>query len=82
MLIFIQWEAFTLGRSPVAPDSGVDVVVADQFPQAANLEVAHGPGSRYLVQRWGDGTFCDKSGKPREVEVQVSSLPPPPGTVQ
>ena len=48
------------------------MVVADQLPRAANLEVAHGPGSRYLVQRWGDGTFCDKTGKPREVEVQVS----------
>jgi len=65
-----QWEAFTLGRSPVAPDSRADVVVADQLPRAATLEVAHGPGSRYLVQRWGDGTFCDKTGKPREVEVQ------------
>jgi len=65
-----QWEAFTLGRSPVAPDSRADVVVADQLPRAANLEVAHGPGSRYLVQRWGDGTFCDKTGQPREVEVQ------------
>ncbi|KAG9318802.1 hypothetical protein JVU11DRAFT_903 [Chiua virens] len=67
-----QWEAFTLGRSPVAPEGGADVVVADQLPQAANLEVAHGPGSRYLVQRWGDGTFCDKTGRPREVEVQAS----------
>lgn len=47
-------------------------MVADQLPQAANLQVAHGPGSRYLVQRWGDGTFCDKTGKPREVEVQAS----------
>jgi protein OS-9 len=27
--------------------------------------------SRYLVQHWKDGTKCDKSGKPREVEVQV-----------
>lgn len=72
LLRFVQWEAFTLGRSPVAPDSRADVVVADQFPRGANLEVAHGPGSRYLVQRWGDGTFCDKTGKPREVEVQAS----------
>ncbi|KAF8447586.1 hypothetical protein L210DRAFT_958266 [Boletus edulis BED1] len=65
-----QWEAFTLGRSPVAQDDRADVVVADQLHHATNLEVAHGPGSRYLVQRWGDGTFCDKTGKPREVEVQ------------
>ncbi|KIJ68993.1 hypothetical protein HYDPIDRAFT_23859 [Hydnomerulius pinastri MD-312] len=65
-----EWEAFTLGRAPLTPEASADVVVADQFPQAANLEVAHGPGSRYLVQRWGDGTFCEKTGKPREVEVQ------------
>ena len=38
-----------------------------------NLELARGAGSRYLVQRWGDGTFCDKMGRKREVEIQVSS---------
>ncbi|KIJ16810.1 hypothetical protein PAXINDRAFT_98609 [Paxillus involutus ATCC 200175] len=65
-----RWDAFTLGRAPTAPENSADVVVAVQPPQAANLEVAHVPGSRYLVQRWGDGTFCDKTGKPREVEVQ------------
>ncbi|KAF9227518.1 hypothetical protein BS17DRAFT_877747 [Gyrodon lividus] len=65
-----EWEAFTLGRAPITPESRAGVVVADQPSQVANLEVAHGPGSRYLVQRWGDGTFCDKTGKPREVEVQ------------
>lgn len=72
----MQWESFTLGRSPVATDGSADVVVADQLAHAANLEVAHGPGARYLVQRWGDGTFCDKTGKPREVEVQASWLDP------
>lgn len=30
-----------------------------------------GPASRYLVQHWRDGTPCDKTGRPREVEVQV-----------
>ena len=30
-----------------------------------------GPSTRYLVQRWSDGTPCDKTGRPREVEVQV-----------
>ncbi|WWC86782.1 uncharacterized protein L201_001661 [Kwoniella dendrophila CBS 6074] len=28
-------------------------------------------GSRYLVQRWTHGTRCDKTGKPREVEIQI-----------
>ncbi|KAG2041710.1 hypothetical protein BDR03DRAFT_990735 [Suillus americanus] len=65
-----EWEAFTLGRAPSAHDPGVDVAVTDRHAQVGHLEVAHGPGSRYLVQRWGDGTFCDKTGKPREVEVQ------------
>jgi protein OS-9 len=65
-----EWEAFTLGRSPSAQDPGADVAVTDRHAQVGHLEVAHGPGSRYLVQRWGDGTFCDKTGKPREVEVQ------------
>ncbi|WVW78308.1 hypothetical protein I302_100262 [Kwoniella bestiolae CBS 10118] len=27
--------------------------------------------SRYLVQKWSYGTRCDKTGKPREVEVQI-----------
>ncbi|WWC59607.1 uncharacterized protein I303_102165 [Kwoniella dejecticola CBS 10117] len=27
--------------------------------------------SRYLIQRWSYGTRCDKTGKPREVEVQI-----------
>ncbi|KIR33076.1 protein OS-9 [Cryptococcus deuterogattii MMRL2647] len=30
-----------------------------------------GASSRYLVQRWSDGTKCDKTGRPREIEVQV-----------
>lgn len=45
--------------------------MAELNAQAANLELAKTAGSRYLVQRWGDGTLCDKTGQPREVEVQV-----------
>ena len=45
--------------------------MADHGALAANLELARGAGSRYLVQRWGDGTLCDKTGKLREIEVQV-----------
>ncbi|OAX43539.1 hypothetical protein K503DRAFT_765756 [Rhizopogon vinicolor AM-OR11-026] len=65
-----EWESFTLGRAPSVGEPGADIVTTDHHAQVANLEVAHGPGSRYLVQRWGDGTFCEKTGKPREVEVQ------------
>ncbi|KAK7014933.1 PRKCSH domain-containing protein [Favolaschia claudopus] len=63
-----DWEAYTLGRAPPAP--GADLTIAQQDALAHNLELARNAGSRYLVQRWGDGTLCDKNGKPREVEVQ------------
>ncbi|KAF5315877.1 hypothetical protein D9611_004616 [Ephemerocybe angulata] len=66
-----DWESYTLGRAPrSAEDAGADLTVAERNAQAANLELARNAGSRYLVQRWGDGTICDKTGKPREVEVQ------------
>ncbi|KAJ7709999.1 hypothetical protein B0H17DRAFT_915783 [Mycena rosella] len=65
-----DWESYTLGRAPPTPEPGADLTVAQQDALAANLELARSAGSRYLVQRWGDGTVCDKSGKPREVEVQ------------
>ena len=65
-----QWESFTLGRSPTA-DLTSDLVATDETALAQNLEVARGARERYLVQRWGDGTICDKTGRQREIEVQV-----------
>ncbi|KAF8797944.1 hypothetical protein BYT27DRAFT_7178207 [Phlegmacium glaucopus] len=65
-----EWESYTLGRAPANSEPGVDLTVAEQNARAANLELARSAGSRYLVQRWGDGTICDKTGKSREVEVQ------------
>lgn len=38
---------------------------------ANRLELARGAGHRYLNLHWGDGTVCDKTGKKREIEVQV-----------
>ncbi|WVQ98169.1 hypothetical protein IAU59_005291 [Kwoniella sp. CBS 9459] len=35
------------------------------------VSFGHGASSRYLVQRWSHGTRCDKTGRPREVEVQI-----------
>jgi len=64
-----DWEAYDLGRAP-EPDSSADLSRTDHGATAANLELARGVGSRYLVQRWGDGTTCDKTGKRREIEVQ------------
>jgi len=69
---FSQWEAYDLGRAP-EPGSDADVSMADHGALAANLELARGAGSRYLVQRWGDGSVCDKTGKRREIEVQVGT---------
>lgn len=65
-----EWESYTLGRAPRSPEPGADLTVAEQSAQAANLELARSAGSRYLVQKWTDGTICDKTGNPREVEVQ------------
>jgi protein OS-9 len=74
-------ESYTLGRAPPTPEPGVDLNLADLDAQAANLELARGAGSRYLVQRWGDGTICDKTGKEREVEVQFHCSMTMPDTI-
>lgn len=71
---FRQWEAYTLGKAPTNSDTGADLTVTDQNAHAAGLELVRNAGSHYLVQRWGDGTICDKTGKSREVEVQVRNL--------
>lgn len=66
-----EWEAYTLGQAPATtPESGADLTVAEQNVLATNLELARGAGSRYLIQRWGDGTVCDKTGREREIEIQ------------
>ncbi|KAI0006085.1 hypothetical protein BJV74DRAFT_792485 [Russula compacta] len=64
-----DWEAYDLGRAP-EPSSGADLSRANHGALATSLELARSAGSRYLVQRWGDGTLCDKTGKRREIEVQ------------
>ncbi|KAI0647168.1 glucosidase II beta subunit-like protein-domain-containing protein [Trametes meyenii] len=64
-----DWEAYTLGRAPPTLDAGAELTTAEAAA-AANLELARGAGSRYLVQRWSDGTYCDKTGRKRDVEVQ------------
>ncbi|KAI0748246.1 glucosidase II beta subunit-like protein-domain-containing protein [Daedaleopsis nitida] len=64
-----EWEAYTLGRAPPTLEAGAELTTAEAAA-AANLELARGAGSRYLVQRWGDGTYCDKMGRKREVEIQ------------
>ncbi|KAK2466989.1 hypothetical protein APHAL10511_001247 [Amanita phalloides] len=65
-----EFESYILGKAPSKSESGVDLTVTEQNANAVNLELARSAGSRYLVQRWGDGTVCDKTKKSREVEVQ------------
>ncbi|KAI0831424.1 hypothetical protein BC628DRAFT_1407888 [Trametes gibbosa] len=64
-----EWEAYTLGRAPPTLEAGAELTTAEAAA-AANLELARGAGSRYLVQRWSEGTYCDKMGRKRDVEVQ------------
>jgi len=45
-------------------------MTAEDIAAANKLELARGAGQRYLVQRWEDGTVCDKTGVPRKIEVQ------------
>ncbi|RDX56639.1 hypothetical protein OH76DRAFT_1414157 [Lentinus brumalis] len=61
-----EWEAYTLGRAPPTLEAGAELTTAEAAA-AANLELARGAGSRYLVQRWGDG-------RKREVEIQAGSF--------
>ena len=67
----LQWEAYTLGRSPPAVEPGAELTLAQEQAIAANVELARSAGSRYLVQRWGDGTYCDKAARKRQIEIQV-----------
>ncbi|KAF7793186.1 hypothetical protein EIP86_004295 [Pleurotus ostreatoroseus] len=65
-----EWEAYTLGRAPPTPEPGAELTVAQEAAIAANVELARTAGSRYLVQRWGEGTYCEKIGRKREIEIQ------------
>lgn len=41
------------------------------------VSLGRGVGARYLTQKWGGGTECDRTGVSREIEIQVSDLDPP-----
>ncbi|KAF9514879.1 hypothetical protein BS47DRAFT_1381777 [Hydnum rufescens UP504] len=64
-----EWESYFLGVAPHRDST--ELVTAEDVAAANKLELARGAGQRYLVQRWEDGTVCDKTGAPRKVEVQV-----------
>lgn len=73
-------DSYTLGHAPTtivhpSDDAEAHVAVPNRAALANRLELARGAGHRYLIQRWGEGTVCDKTGKKREIEVQVMHFP-------
>lgn len=71
ILISEQWADWsrTIGRPPTPAINPEDDV-------SLTLELATGSDSRYLVQRWGNGSVCEITGEPREVEIQVRLAAP------
>ncbi|CAE6418751.1 Protein OS-9 homolog [Rhizoctonia solani AG-1 IB] len=65
-----EWEAYNLGVSPAAKQKSGSDVSRQAESAAANLELQRAADQRYLVQRWGDGTQCDKTGRKRQIEIQ------------
>ncbi|CAE6433888.1 unnamed protein product [Rhizoctonia solani] len=65
-----EWEAYNLGVSPAAKQKSGNDVSRQAESAAANLELQRAADQRYLVQRWGDGTQCDKTGRKRQIEIQ------------
>lgn len=64
----VQGDALEVDKvnAPPTPPTSIDRLNHDH---AVSYGLA--PSSRYLVQRWSDGTRCDKTNRPREIEVQV-----------
>lgn len=65
-----------MGHAPAVPNDGAELTVAQQDALLNSVELAHAPNHRYLVEKWSDGTPCDKTGRPREIEVQVANVVP------
>jgi protein OS-9 len=76
-----EWDSYTLGEAPPTPEPGAELTPAQQHAISANLELAHAAGARYLVQRWGGGSVCDKTGRRREIEVQFHCSPTSTDTI-
>lgn len=65
-----EYKSYTLGvAQPKATRKDVRKVDGKGSEPTSSFGVS--PASRYLVQRWSDGTKCDKTGRPREIEIQV-----------
>ena len=72
-----NYDAYTLGQANPHPEvkqrtrPSLPPQIAVDRADERSVSVGLGATTRYLVQRWSDGTPCDKTGRPREVEVQV-----------
>lgn len=75
-------EAYTLGMMPEPSYVATPKYGSGKHSTALQVPTTLGggdglgwdEGGRYLSQVWDSGTICDKTGLPREVEVQVRSL--------
>ena len=67
------YEAYTLGQAQKAfPSPHKRLTPGKSSSEVSNaVSFGRGASSRYLKQQWSDGTTCDKTGRPREVEVQI-----------
>ncbi|KAH8833835.1 hypothetical protein DL96DRAFT_1550752 [Flagelloscypha sp. PMI_526] len=81
-----DWKAYTLGTAPEpADDAGVELALAERYASVGALEIANNGVTQYLVQRWSNGTYCEKAGRPQTktcsyiVVIQTSRLCDEPG---
>ncbi|KAG8936571.1 Protein OS-9 [Tulasnella sp. 418] len=67
-----DYEAYILGRAPelIGHGDGELALRNDRHRHADALQLAQGRDQRYLTSKWLDGTVCDKTGRPREIEIQ------------
>lgn len=74
-----ETASFFLGMYPglskesmVNADKKAVASISKQNQVKGKTELKKNGDQRYLVQRWGDGSRCDLTEKPRTIEVQVS----------
>lgn len=69
-------EAQAVTKSPKYGSGSAATLQQERIPARLGAEDQQGlgwdEGGRYLSQTWSSGSTCDKTGLPREVEVQVS----------
>ncbi|GAA5976619.1 hypothetical protein JCM10908_005571 [Rhodotorula pacifica] len=67
-------ESTSIAKTPKYGSGSAAVLRQERIPARLGGEASQGlgwdEGGRYLSQTWSSGTVCDKTGLPREVEVQ------------